>query len=460
VAKSDNLPYWRKKRRIDGALELLLWDEDSTKRRTVVSIIQESKLDFKFPCTKSCCENGDEQYRFNLTKFYTGSQTGKKKQVALHNVLVQIRMYLGLYHRRFGLICTINTWTFVMLDSEGKLHVSRTFSADCTPALNQWALLEVILRFIVAGIGNYSSGSRPNDVLAERPVFLRRFFKQTDQSDKDDAWGPWKPSDSSGAASSFTSAAAAASSSTPHGHRKQCMGPMCWADVEDDRRNKEVSGLTWEEQLSVLGTLEGDAQLIGSGRSGGVYRKTFSGVDMVIKLMMFGQRRGKDDPSEASITKELEAEAETYARLTALQGDVVPRFFGLRFLQLGLGLITEFSGIPYSQLQIINSKQMELALHALSKLHNHGILHGDASNLGNVLWNDKLGKAVWIDFGFAVREDHAKVSWSMLTAREVASVKESLRKRLRISPPNASKRRTRKSLRFNSASDIMVENES
>ena len=61
--------------------------------------------------------------------------------------------------------------------------------------------------------------------------------------------------------------------------------------------------------------------------------------------------------------------------------------------------MTEYAGFSLDKLDKITRTQMESALEALSVLHDDcGILHGKVS-LSNIVWSDKLQRAMWIGLG-------------------------------------------------------------
>jgi len=483
-----NKPKYRVQRKIDQAMQLIrtVGEEDEKMTRTILFIINETKVDWKFPCTLDECEPPeDEEKRRNLVDFYLHTKTGHK--VTRRNALVQIRMYLAYYHRRFGILTTLNTWTFVRLDPDGVMWVSDMYPADQLVDGEEWSVTEMLLRFIVAGLGPSTANDRPFDTMDMRPDFVKEFLLDRSITDLDATFDPFRtandgegdddddddeddddeeeeedevegdeePAGSSSSAAGqrrtsgrpSTSPFASASRGKPSATTPQnTIGLCCWADLEDARRNVLGSsgGLTWQESLSMLGELEGDAQPIGSGRTGHVYRKVLGGKDVAIKIVMFGVDRDKDEPMESELLVELDREEQAYGALSDLQGNVIPRFFGQCRLQLGQCLVTEFVGLTaFAALESITRGQMKSALEGLAAIHARNVLHGDVENLNNVLWDNDKQKAVWIDFGCScVRSTESMEQWTLFTKDETQTCEAKLEKKL--AQPSRSKKRNQR----------------
>lgn len=255
------------------------------------------------------------------------------------------------------------------------------------------------------------------------------FSRKKDEDDKVANWAPWSPpgNSSSGGRSSSSSAGARSGGARKATGTRRVIGPVCWADMEDPRRNAPGIHLTWEESLSRLGALEGDAQPIGYGRSGVVYRKRMNGLDLAIKTLYLNSLRDRDEATDEELREELLKEVEIYQRYVDLQGQVIPRFFGLRTLQIADCFITEYIGPSFDTFERITEEQCQSALAALSVLHRKGILHGDAE-LRNIVWSEKLQRSFWIDFSFSKlrRPTHDDAKWKELAKEEHESVKRML----------------------------------
>ena len=76
---------------------------------------------------------------------------------------------------------------------DGILCVSPPFDADTQPEGVDWYLFEVLLRFFFAAIGEYKIGKCPNDRMADRPKFVKRYYEEQNpemkKMDKDADWG-------------------------------------------------------------------------------------------------------------------------------------------------------------------------------------------------------------------------------------------------------------------------------
>ena len=136
----------------------------------MLRIVQENKLALKFPCLKEDLSKGNDDPKVlsNLMDFY-GSVTGRNKY-ADKNVLMQLRLYLGMHQRCFGIVCSLNCWSFVKLDEDGTMHVSKRYMA------NEPETLEILIRFICAAIGDQErDGDNPFGVMRDRPDFIKEW---------------------------------------------------------------------------------------------------------------------------------------------------------------------------------------------------------------------------------------------------------------------------------------------
>ena len=415
------------------------------KGELLLRIVQENKAAYKFPCLWTDIDGEDdaEAILSNLIDFYN-SNTGRKSY-ADKNTLMQLRVYLGIHHRRFGIVCSLNCWSFVELEEDGTMHVSKRFMANEKDPSLQMGMLEVLIRFICAAIGedvNFGTiKERPKfisewaiavlgkdldkDFTALRPDPGDDHLSDDDEGDEatgDGGEGKEKQDSNTGADGSSSSGGGTASgdqsrdssSKTGGKGRKAALeppGPRCWVDLEDPRRNAPDSGLTFEQHMSPLGSLEGDAVPIGSGRTGWVVRKRFDEIDMAVKLLCPSRYPDEDEPSVETLSAELDNEERIYRKLEALQGEIVPRCFGCRWF--GIldieAFVTEYVGpsVAKSDGKVL-AHQAESAVQALKRIHKAGVLHGDVDNLGNVLWDESRQCAMFIDFAFGrFRDDFA-----------------------------------------------------
>jgi len=310
----------------------------------------------------------------------------------------------------------------------------------------QFSLLEIILRFIVLSI--------EGDVIS-RPRFMKYYamtkfkFEKDDSDDSDDSndeydnsdfvekkdpdrfYNPMRqPNRGTGAA---TGAVSSSSSNHIRGRKKNLLGPCCWADTEDPRRNMIPSPLTLQQELSVL---EGDAKFVTRSRVGDVYRKSFNGIDTVYKLHSWALPRENDMGSHEDIDRELRRERRAYKILKNLQGKFVPRF--LKYAPLIEHFIdvfaTEYAGEPLTSVNDVMDKSfVQSALKALQEIHSKGVLHGDVENLNNLLISPQ-DQAVFVDFGackFKAKDEIDDVTWEKLTKHEYETLQNALGARQR-----------------------------
>lgn len=98
---------------------------------------------------------------------------------------------------------------------------------------------------------------------------------------------------------------------------------------------------------SLENVLPGDALIITEARVGHVFRQRMGETDYVIKVHSLCLPRDETEEGDhETITRELQREADAYHVLERLQGDIIPRFYGLGPLKEGVwdALTTKYSG--------------------------------------------------------------------------------------------------------------------
>jgi serine/threonine protein kinase len=109
--------------------------------------------------------------------------------------------------------------------------------------------------------------------------------------------------------------------------------------------------------------------VLGSGRSGAVYRARFLYEIVAIKACDIWQV----PHCEAEILSEIDI----YMVLERLQGDVIPQFKEAGYSAGGLlRLITELSGSPIDTNNLSDLERGEI-ITALSRIHSEGVIHND-----------------------------------------------------------------------------------
>ena len=180
--------------------------------------------------------------------------------------------------------------------------------------------------------------------------------------------------------------------------------------------------------------LPGDAELLGHGRTGNVYRKTLEGKDCVIKVLILNERGlQKEDPNPSDLSDEMENEWDIYCtNLEQLQGKTVPRMFFYNEVVNGIEvLITEYCGESLAnwekerKLSIIHKSN---AIAALDSIHDAGILHGDVA-LKNFVCKKGTNKVFVIDFGFSSKKEdyESEEKWKKLILEEKNELREILK---------------------------------
>jgi len=131
---------------------------------------------------------------------------------------------------------------------------------------------------------------------------------------------------------------------------------------------------------------------------------------------------GKEDVLPTKIIKELENEARIYHHLFRLQSHIIPKFLFCGALIKGgvaYGFATEYCG---EVLEHITISQAYEAIHHLNEIHHLGVLHGDVTNLNNLLYNSLDNKLYFIDFGMSLIVDdfkNKKKEWEKLILEEM-----------------------------------------
>jgi len=175
--------------------------------------------------------------------------------------------------------------------------------------------------------------------------------------------------------------------------------------------------------------LDGDADVLGDGRMGPVYRKMLGSYDVCLKLLAFCCKRGELDGERnvlpTTLREEMRNEVQVYQHLHKLQGLVVPRLLWYGELVPGMAdaIATEYSGgaFPYKP----SADQKQGAIDALDMLHQNGILHGDVELKNFVCQGSKV---FILDFGFSEWKDDMDddAAWKARVAEEKLMLKKEL----------------------------------
>jgi len=165
------------------------------------------------------------------------------------------------------------------------------------------------------------------------------------------------------------------------------------------------------EEESSLEHLEGDAELIGEGRMGSVYRQQIQGRDVAVKLLVYSSKRRVDDEYAypTHLRREMHHEMQVYKHLDMLQGKTIPVLLWYGELVDGMAdaLATEYSGAPLPDSP--SHAHFHSAIYALDSIHQQGVLHGDLALRNFVCRGDQV---YIIDFGFSrFRTDMTEVEW-------------------------------------------------
>jgi tRNA A-37 threonylcarbamoyl transferase component Bud32 len=312
------------------------------------------------------------------------------------NPVAQAVTYACLTRTRAFIIFTLNRVTFGWVDfDEDKLRVKLSPTLDCTRpsirlsedlVLSPW---EIFVRFLLACESTWYIQTIP-DFLTEMHVQAldRRKESKNAKKSRNNASVEPKSDDK-----------AAPSASTMKSARKQQV------------LNEVVYTELWDSHF--------EAERIGFGRTGEVFRHTVHGFDAVFKLVFPHVRRPDREPTN-KIAQELKNEAQVYQKLHHLQGRVIPRllWYGKVVSGLGTVLITEFAGQPLPETP--TPVQRDLAVKALQDLHANGVLHGDVA-VRNFVWRQDDGVVFILDFGFSQvkRKGTNKSDWARKAEAEM-----------------------------------------
>ena len=375
-----------------------------------------------------------------------------------HNPVAQAATYAVLTRTKYFIICTGNVVTYGRVDvRDGKalVYLTRKFKwAEPEPRLGGWSPWEVLIRYVLAGMGTWYTNAFPD---AFKLAFKAQIDKEVAKSEdrrkakkskgddhvhdagrKDDDEG--EEDDDAGAhvAESerrrklTSSSAGAASSASAGGATKSttyALKRLYWEDLWAPLRFA-VPATHHVEVECCQARLPGDAELLANGRMGATYRQPLQGRDVVVKTLPYSCRRaeldGQSDVDPYFLRDEMRHEERVYQRLAKLQGKVVPRLLWYGEIVEGMAdaLATEYAGEPLSKVPQVTPAMAQNALRALDALHAHGVLHGDLELRNFVVLGDDVKV---IDFGFAtLRDDYAEAEWEAKTAAERATLVEEL----------------------------------
>jgi len=354
----------------------------------------------------------------------------------LYNPVAQVVTYGCATRTNCVMIHTLNQMTLGRIsDDPSRLHVvlSRKFDSTVAlpfassghPSAASWSLWEVLVRFILASTKHWYVKHFP-DALKEK--FKQRQDARRSESKKRSQPGQDKPNEQE-----EEEERPSAGAGMTHAH---ALASFSYADLWAPLRFAIPATHSIEEE-STLDRLDGDAELIGCGRIGPVYRQTLHGRDVAVKLLILTVQREIDGlwMYPYSLREELANEVEVYNHLRSLQGKTIPVLLWHGTLVEGMAdaLATEYCGTELPN--PLSEEQKWSAMHALESLHEHGVLHGDVASR-NFVCKDKEIRL--LDFGFSkFRENVTEAEWlegvndeKMLLRKELG-IHEEARKRPR-----------------------------
>jgi len=282
----------------------------------------------------------------------------------------------------------------VLLSKKFDSSVPLPFVSSVPPAhpAASWSLWEVLIRFVLASTRHWYVKHFPDSLKAkfkERQDLSRSESKKRSQPGQNEPDAP--PGDPD-----VEPGAGGGGAKPPDVY---ALAPLAYADLWAPLRFA-IPATHSIEQESTMRRLDGDAELIGYGRIGPVYRQTLQGRDVAVKLLILTVKREIDDlwMYPHVLREELSNEVDVYRHLRSLQGKTIPVLLWHGTLIEGMAdaLATEYCG---SQLpEVLSEEQKVSAMQALDSLHEHGVLHGDVA-ARNFVWKDKHIRI--LDFGFA-----------------------------------------------------------
>jgi tRNA A-37 threonylcarbamoyl transferase component Bud32 len=319
-----------------------------------------------------------------------------------HCAIRQAVTYMIEYRSCYGIVSTFEKWYFLVLviddvdPQKTTLYTSRPYegvvvgnmSSECPVSL--W---EALYRFLL---------------LAKPRSFRRRaipgvvdWYKGTTKSDYDgdgesDTEEEKQVKLKSTLSKSSSSVGETVTTKSSSGSKRR----YTVYDLFDERHwSFDINDGFEEERLS--GTLPNDAIVLYDGNFGKTYRKTFEGVDTVIKTISLDEEQ-----SRPSVMKEKNA----FKKMKHLQGIVIPTLFYVGVMKTGFldCVVTSYEGIVLTAQSIIDQEFVDRCVDALKQIHASGVLHGDIA-LRNIVMRSG-NHPVWIDFGCSTLDetDHSR----------------------------------------------------
>jgi len=350
----------------------------------------------------------------------------------LFNPVAQVVTYGFATRTKCLMIHTLNQMTLglildedpnriqVLLSNKFDSTVRLPFSSSVTseqPAAS-WSLWEVLIRFVLASTKHWYVKHFPDALKA-------KFKERQDQSRKDSKKRSQPGQDKLNEHSSDPDVDPSSSAGDEKAFQGYTLAPFSYADLWAPLRFA-IPATHSIEQESTSERLDGDAELIGCGRIGPVYRQTLQGKDVAVKLLILTVKREIDDIRRypTDLRDELKNEVEAYNHLRSLQGKTIPilLWHGTLVEDMADALATEYCG---SQLpEQLSEEQKVSAMQALDSLHDNGVLHGDVAARNFVLKDNQIRI---LDFGFAkFRDSLSEAEWLERVHKEKAQLRKEL----------------------------------
>jgi tRNA A-37 threonylcarbamoyl transferase component Bud32 len=330
--------------------------------------------------------------------------------VSSSNPVAQAVTYACVSRTKQFIIFTLNRITFGMVefDEEENLKVKLSSTLDCTSnsikvGSTFYSPWEILIRYLLASQGNWYMEKIPKNLLKLHKETLDRRIEAKNTTTKNSTH-----------------------STTPSSEQLKRESSSGKPNSKSSKKSQTIQmpfsiGLLREVVWSELWNSKGEAEMIGYGRTGNVWRQNIQGYDAAFKLVMTHVKR-EDKENPYIIANELCNEAEIYQQLSKLQGVTIPRllWYGDVCAGLGMVLITEFAGTPLPEHP--TPAQCEAAIRALKSLHRNGILHGDVAKR-NFVCQDNV--VYILDFGFSKVRQRG-IEWLQKVKEEIVTLRKEL----------------------------------
>ena len=358
------------------------------------------------------CEAKNQAYSGNLADYIKSPHFDQS-----FNPPAQVVTYGFATRTKCLMIHTLNQMTLGLIadDNPTRIHVLLSKKLDSSVPLPfvssvpsthpaaSWSLWEVLVRFVLASTKHWYVKHFPDALKAK---FKERQDLSRSQSRKRGQPGQDKP-DKQSEDPDVDPTTDAGNEKATHAY---ALAPFSYADLWAPLRFA-IPATHSIEQEATIEKLDGDAELIGCGRIGPVYRQTLQGSDVAVKLLILTVKREIDDiwMYPHVLREELSNEVEAYNHLRSLQGKTIPVLLWHGTLVEGMvdALATQYCGSPLPGK--LSEEQKTSAMQALDSLHENGVLHGDVARRNFVCNDDQIRL---LDFGFArFRHRMTEAAW-------------------------------------------------